>query len=434
MTTTIKPEPGRDWLPWVLAGTLIGLWLFVPPFSITLGSFTFRHIELVRWMPLAIGLIACPRALLQWHWLDVPILLYCACPFLAGVMNQLDWSTSAWESVKEFSYWFVPYAIGRFYLTTETDRNAVAWCVLLGALLYIPPTLYEVYNGPTLAKWMTGQEFGRMLRGADRGDTFKPSVFLSSGFVLTMFYVWAVLIALHYAVRTFWVRFMPPMDRDRPIPKTNTWLGQGVLSGILMGIVVLCKSLGSIVLMAIGAAVILIARSRLAGVALATLCLLPPIYIVSRTTGIASSDRVDRVVRQFAPDVRAGSLKYRFDAEDLVFASMKGHGWWGYGTWGRWSEGQKGMFLDGFWLYAWTRTGMVCVVAWLTMVGLPILIVAIHAIRFEWDGTRSAGFPCAMFLALSLIDSMFNYFGEAPVMMCVGVVTAWAKELVWETG
>lgn len=427
-------ESDRRWIYWAVAASLIGLWLFIPPCSLTLGPVTLRHFELVRWLPLAIGLIACPRALLRWHWLDVPILLYCACPFLAGIMNQLDWSTSAWESVKEFSYWWIPYAIGRFYLDSESSRSAMAVCVVAGALLYLPPTIYEIFQGPTLAKWVTGQEFGRMLRGADRGNTFKPSVFLSSGFVLTMFYAWAALISLHYAVRTFWVWFMPPMDWDRPIPKTNTWLFQGILSGILMAVIVVCKSLGSIVLVAIGGVVVLLNRTRFAGVALATLCLLPPIYIASRTTGIASSDRIDRVVRQFAPEVRAGSLKYRLDAEDLVFASMKDHVWWGYGNWGQWSEGRPSMVLDGFWLFAWTRTGMVCVIAFLTMVALPVMIVGVHAAREGWDITRSMGFPCALFLALVLIDSMFNYFGEAPVMMCVGVVTAWARELVRETG
>jgi len=303
-------------------------------------------------------------------------------------------------------------------------------CVLIGALLYIPPTLYEVFCGPTMAKWATGQEFGRMLRGADRGDTFRPSVFLSSGFVLTMFYVWAALLALHQTLRTFWVWFMPPMDWDRPIPQTHHWLWKSIHAGIYMAVVIVCKSFGSIILMGVGAGVMLIARSRFAGVALATLCLIPPVYIGLRSTGIASSERIDQVVRQFAPEARAGSLKFRMMAEEVVLECMQGHIWWGYGDWGGWSKGRSPIFVDGFWLVAWTRTGMVCVVAFLSMVVLPVLLVSIRTLRDGWQITYSMGFPCAVFLSLSLIDSMFNYFGEAPVMMCVGVVTAWARELI----
>jgi hypothetical protein len=414
----------------LIASLLVGLWLFLPPFDWPLGPVFLRKTELVRWVPLLIGLIAVPRAFLRWHWLDLPILLYCLCPFLSGVINGLPWANSAWETIKEFSYWWVPFAVGRFLITDVSARNAVAWVVIAGAILYLPPTLYEVFQGPTLAKWATGQEFGRMLRGADRGDTFKPSVFLSSGFVLTMFYVWAALLAIHQTIKTFWVWFMPPMDWDRHIPEYHRWLWKSIHAGIHMAVVIVCKSFGSIVLMGVGVGVMLLARSRFAGVALATLCLLPACYIGLRTKGIASTEQIDSAVSQVVPKDRAGSLKYRLDAEDIVFASMQDHVWWGYGDWGQWSEGRQALVLDGFWLFAWTRTGMVCVVAWLTMIALPVLIVAVYAIRFEWDVTRSVGFPYALFLALSMIDSMFNYFGEAPVMMCVGVVTTWAKELV----
>ncbi|XZE44542.1 hypothetical protein SH467x_004151 [Pirellulaceae bacterium SH467] len=330
----------------------------------------------------------------------------------------------------EFSYWWIPYAVGRFYLATENRRNGLAWCVLAGAILYLPPTVFEIIRGPTLAKWVTGQEYAGMLSGADRGVTFRPSVFLSSGFVLTMFYVWAVLIALHYSSRSFWHWFSPSREGDSFNSQSNIGVWNGVLSAIYVAVVVVCKSFGSIVLMGVGTCVLISARSRVAGVALATLCLLPICYIGLRTSGIATTDRIDTVVSRVLPKDRAASLKYRLKAEDIVFESMQNKVWWGYGDWGRWSVGRKSMILDGFWLFAWTRTGMVSVTAWLAMVGLPILIVAVFAIRSGWEVTQDVGFPCALFLALSLIDSMFNYFGEAPVMVCVGLVTAWSIELM----
>lgn len=418
------------WVPWAISATLIASWLFVPPFVWTIGSITLRNTELVRWLPLLIGLIACPRSILRWHWLDIPIVVYCLSPFLSGLVNGIPWQQCGWEAVKEWSYWWIPYALGRFLVLDERGRSALSWCVVIGAVLYIPPTIYEILYGPTLAQWATGNAFGRMLRGAERGTTFKPSVFLSSGFVLTMFYVWAALLLLHRAVRTFWVWFMPPMDWDEAIPQPHHWLWQLVSAGAMMAVVVASKSLGSIVLLGMGAVTTVLSRSKVAVVVLSVLCLLPPAYIGLRTTGIASTDRIDRLVSQVVSKERAGSLRYRLDAEDLVFQNMSGHVWWGYGDWGRWREGRRAMVLDGFWLFTWTRTGMVCVMAWLASVALPILIVVRYALKDGWDVTRSVGLPCALFLALSMLDSMFNYFGEAPVMMCVGVVTAWARELM----
>ena len=377
-----------------------------------------------------IGLIAAPRAFLRWHWIDLPILLYCLCPFLSSVINGLPWADAAWETFKEFSYWFVPYALGRFLFTDANARNAVAWIVIGGALVYIPPTLFEIVYGPCLARWATGEEFGRMLRGADRGGTFRPSVFLSSGFVLTMFYVWAVLLAAKKTERTFTTHLYPPLQSEPIPPSLLIRLCQAIGTTALAVVVLWCKSLGSIVLMSVGLAIQLFLRGRLAGIALALLALIPPVYIGLRTTGIASTDRIYGATLAFIGEPKAESLRYRLRAEDIVFDSMADHVLWGYGDWGKWREGRKTMVLDGFWLFAWTRTGMVSVMAWWAMVALPLLLIAVRLCRKGTNVTNDMVYPCALFLGLSMVDSMFNYFGEAPVMMCVGIVTAWAKELV----
>jgi hypothetical protein len=414
----------------LIASLLVGLWLFLPPFDWPLGPVSLRKTELVRWVPLLIGLVAVPRAFLRWHWLDLPILLYCLCPFLSGVINGLPWANSAWETVKEFSYWWVPFAVGRFLITDENERNAVAWVVIAGAILYLPPTLYEIFYGPNLANWATGQEFGRMLRGADRGGTFRPSVFLSSGFVLTMFYVWAVLLAAKKTELGMVNWFFPPLQSETISPPFHRCLWQAILTLAFATTVLLCRSLGSIVLMAVGLASQFLLRGRLGGIALALLVLIPPVYIGLRTTGMASTNRIYNVTRKITSETRAGSLRYRLQAEDIVFDSMAGHTVWGYGNWGQWREGRDAMVLDGFWLFTWTRTGMVCVAAWWAMVAIPVLLLAVKTYRNGSLITNDMVYPCSLFLGLSLVDSMFNYFGEAPVMMCVGMVTALAKDLV----
>ncbi len=428
MNSEFKSVPG--WLPWIVAGSLIGLWLFLPPFDWPYGPVSIRKTDLVRWIPMLIGLIAAPRAFLRWHWIDLPILLYCLCPFLAGVINGLPWTESSWETVKEFSYWWVPFAVGRFLLTSERHRNAVAWIVVAGALLYLPPTLYEILYGPQLASWATGQEFDRMLRGAGRGTTFRPSVFLSSGFVLTMFYVWAILLAAKKTERTFNTHLYPPLQSEPIPPSLFLRLCQAIGTTALAVVVLWCKSLGSIVLMIVGLAIQFLIRGRLAGIVLALLVLIPPVYIGLRTTGIASTDRIYGATVAIIGEPKAGSLRYRLQAEEIVFDSMADHVLWGYGDWGKWREGRKTMVLDGFWLFAWTRSGMISVLAWWAMVAIPVLLLGVKTFRDGSLITNDLVYPCALFLGLSLVDSMFNYFGEAPVMMCVGIVTAWAKELV----
>jgi hypothetical protein len=304
---------------------------------------------LVRWIPLLIAVIAAPRAFFHWHWFDLPVVVYCLCPFVSGVLNDEPWVDSVWESAKEFSYWWIPFALGRFLLVTEQSRQVLCWVVLFGAAIYLPLALFEVFRGPVLAEWVTGQQFVGMQRGAGRpGGTFRPSVFLSTGFVLTMFYVWAVLIAVHMLVRTL-------MDcRQQTVsvfwalqPKWRRLTGWAVVSAGLMGFVVLCKSLGSIVLMGAGALAVLSAPSRTAGVVLILLCLLPPVYIAARVSGVASTDRLVSAAGLFAAEDKAGSLRYRLEAEDIVFERMSGRWWLGLVTG---VDGRRRRQLDELWM------------------------------------------------------------------------------------
>lgn len=411
-----------------MVGTLVGLWLVVPPVHLNLGPISVHRNELLRCIPLIVALGACPKAFLHWQWIDLPVVVYCLCPFFAGVLNAQPWSYSAWESAKELSYWWIPFALGRFLLVTEQSRQVLCWVVLMGAAVYLPPALYEVFRGPVLAEWFTGQMFVGMQRGAGRsGGTFRPSVFLSSGFVLTMFYVWAALIAVHRVVVTLRICRQQPGNVSRGLVSGwRSMSGWTAVSAGLMGFVVLCKSLGSVVLMGVGALTIVAVPGRMAGVAILVLCSIPPVYIAARVSGVASTERLVSAAGLFASDAKAGSLRYRLESEDIVLDRMSGRWLLGFGRWGGWTEGAPaGRALDGFWLFALTRTGLLSVAAWLVMVGLPVIVFGWTAARQGWRVTQSAVFPCALFLALSLIDSMFNYFGEAPVMMCCGMLTAW---------
>lgn len=420
-----------EWVPWGVGALLVGLWLLVPGFSVEVfGGVYLRSTEVVRWVPLLVGVVVCWRAFLRWHWLDVAVVVWCLSPLVAGLVNGVPWGEAVWETVKEFSYWWVPFAVGRYLFVGEGARRALGWVVVMGAAVYLPLVLYEVFNGPTLASWVAGKDVQGAIAYGRRGETYKPTVFLSSGFVLTMFYVWAVMIATHRGVRGFW-------DWRDNAGKGSGGVARGYVGGVMAvvavvlgAVVVVCKSLGSVALMGVGWMVMLVSRSRVVGGLLAILCVVPMVYIGVRTSGVVSTEAVHEVALKLTSVERAGSLRYRLQAEEIVFRSMAGHVWWGYGDWGRWSEGRPVMVLDGFWLFAWTRTGMVSVVAWVGMVTLPVMVVAVWVMRFGWKVARDWGFAGAVMMGLWGVDSMLNYFGEAPVMLCLGVITGWAVELL----
>jgi len=413
-----------------LAGTgfFLLLWLFLPPGALSFGPVTLRKEDVVRLLPLAIVAMIQPRCLLvRWHWLDVPVVLFCLCPLLGGLANNLGWQISLWETIKEFGYWFVPYLLGRTLLADGQNQFRFGLVLIFAALCYVPPTVYEIVNGPVLTPWFTGQSVDRQIRGAVRGTTFKPSVFLDSGFVLTMFYVLATLTALVALWRY----------ASNAVSSQRRWCAVFLASSMLFVLIIIAsKSLGSIVLLGVGMATMLMAwltkatgamgrserRHLFAAGCLILLASAAPLYIGLRSGGWITTQRVRSIAMHFFSKDRVDSLAYRLYAEDIAFQRMQGHWWLGWGNWESWHKGTSVMALDGFWLYALTRTGMLSVIAWLAMVIIPIFAVALKR-PDDKAGYASTRFAFALFMALSMIDSMFNYFGNAAQMLLVGSLT-----------
>ena len=221
--------PGNARFVFVVTGLLLFLWLFLPPgFFLQFGPVALRREDLVRLTPLGIVAIFQPRSLLvRWHWIDIPVFIYCLCPLLCGLANNLGWWNSIWETTKEFGYWFVPYLLGRALFADGQNQFRFGLVLMTAALCYVPPTVFEIVYGPVLTSWVTGQE----VRGAVRGTTFKPSVLLSSGFVLTMFYVLAAFTAL--AIGWRYASSLAPRERR--------WFAALLSTSVLFALVVVAS-------------------------------------------------------------------------------------------------------------------------------------------------------------------------------------------------
>lgn len=432
MRSASTAEFSWHWLP---AGLLLCLWLYLPEGVWAVGDLALRKEDVVRWLPLllvcaqsirSIGRRGGPSGLLsiRWQWLDVPVIVYCLCPLLCGWMNDRPSGQALWETIKEFSYWFIPYLVGRSLAQHPAGTRDLAWLIVISAVLYAPLALIEVLRGPFFTEWVTGIRPAGQWIGAERGSTFRPSVFLPDGFVLTMYFALAALAACALA----WQNVLAPRKQ----------MALWAAAILCIVVVVAAKSLGSIVLLATGLAMLWSVRwavqfamqplhiQRMRWVVMG-LAAVGPGYMFMRLTGPLNTTSVYEVTSQVVSNSRAGSLAYRMQAEDIVFEQMAGHWWYGYGDYGLWQQDREVRALDGFWLFALTRTGLVSVAAWLAMIMLPMFYWAkaqpLHrseAWRIECDWVWAIG------LALYLVNSMFNYFGQPSEMLIVGVMTSLA--------
>ena len=461
---TMSLEQPRRVAALAAALSLLTLWLLVPPFSSDLGGFWLRKTELVRLLPLLLVAWLHPRALLfRWHWLDAPVVLYCSAPCLAAVLNGLSRSFALWEAIKEFEYWFIPYWLGRSLFVDEQARQLLARVLIWSGVAYLPLVWLEIWQGPFWTECLTGETVGRQVRGADRDGSFRPSVFLDSGFVLTMHLGLACLAAiascgfgscggLRAALAALFSRVFRrgrhgtlgefqdagnSRETLREFRSMGSWYKfryEMVAALVLAASVLASRSLGSIVLLTIGCSWLALfrwgdRRTLLArGVLLGLVCV-PASYMAVRLSGWLTEQAVHDAAALFTTPQKADSLAFRLRAEEQVFQAMQGHWWWGWGSFHGWLQSGDRIFLDGFWPFTLTRTGMVTVVAWLAMVMLPILTLIIRQPVVAPAEKDWSLWTFALFLALSLIDSQFNYFGAAPQMLLVGAMTAQAAKL-----
>ena len=410
------------WLVLLLAFA-VGAWLLVPPVVLHVGPWLIAREDWVRVWPLCLAIPFIGRRLFQFSLLDLPMILFCLCPLVAGIANETPVLDAFNETKKEFLYWFFPYWFGRHAIESRASRHLFAWILIAGCGICVLPVVYEISHGPVIAGWFTGGE-SLAWRGADRGGSFRPSLFFPTGFVLTMFFAWSCILSFAFA-RSFLMRQSHPFS-EVELQRSSQQYGIACVStgALFFVLLVACRSLGSIVLGTLGAVSCVALPRKWRGIWLICLIAIPSIYIVSRITGIASAERIVAGAKQFTSETRADSLGYRLRAEEIVFDRMKDHWWLGFGTWGGWTLGKPApIALDGFWLFCLTRTGMISVLCWWMMVALPCGWLTWCR---TWHALTAVEFAFALIVCLSLVDGMFNYFSEAPLLMCIGLITTMA--------
>jgi len=86
----------------------------------------------------------------QWHWLDLPLLIWCVVPLGSSLINGLGFYDGLGDCFKHLMVWGVPYGLGRLYLNSLTGMKEFALLWLKGALIYVPLCLWEVRMSPQL--------------------------------------------------------------------------------------------------------------------------------------------------------------------------------------------------------------------------------------------------------------------------------------------
>lgn len=340
---------------------------------------------------------------------DIPMILLCIVPLLSSSANHL----TLWEGLRGAIYlflaWAVPFLLGRHCFSDRQSLLLAARAIMVAGILYSPICLFELFAGPQLYAHLYGYQPYRWI-GATRYFGFRPIGFLEDGNQLGIWMASSAMIAT-----ALWARGLALRVLGMPVK----WAAI-----LLIGVTLLCQSVGSILLLALLLPLACFSHRRSLRIGIAVFLLGAALY-----TGLQLSHHIRwREISQTNPiahsiatklrDWGRKSLGWRLgrDEAQAIIATRKPL--LGYGVWNWWNSG--GTRPWDLWLLLFGMYGALGVLAMALILTSPI----VRATCFPPPGAdpelSSLLTALAMLILMSTFDSLLNGAIILPYMLIVG--------------
>lgn len=349
-------------------------------------------------------------------WIDAPIVVWCLCPMVSSVTNGLGAYDGASVIFNMVVTWGIPYFIGRLYFSDAEGLRDLAIGIFIGGLLYMPFCIWELRMSPRLHLIVYGfrqHEWRQHLRGGG----YRPMVFMQHGLAVAMWMTAASLSG-------FWLWWTGAMKSLRNIPMMY-------LVVPLIVVTILCKSLGALALLMLGIGTLLATKQTRSKVFVACLIIMPLTYMGVRAVGLWDGSHLVDAARAVAGEDRAGSLQYRFDAENILARHAMRSPIFGWGGHSRNRPSEMGydvenLATDGLWIITLGQRGFVGLGAMAAIVLLPVVLLWRKLAGHGWSHPLMAG-PAVLsvLLALFMIDSLLNAMMNPIFLLTAGGLGGW---------
>jgi hypothetical protein len=289
----------------------------------------------------------------------------------------------------------LPFLLARQHLATPKGLRELVMALMLGGLIYSLPMLLEVRLSPQLNIWIYGyfqHSFEQMMRAGG----FRPIVFMYHGLWVAFFTVMAMTCAIALA-------------READMRRRIFYLVAALYLG---GVLVLCKSLGSLIYGVYLAPLALFLPTRMQIRIAGVMAVVAIAYPVLKGAGLIPVDWILEQAAKVDPE-RANSLRFRLDNEDILMERALEKPLFGWGSWGRNHilnpvTGVIETVTDGRWIILIGIFGWVGYLAEFGLIALPVLMLWIYGRRLGDAAHMRLIGPVALLLAINLIDMLPN--------------------------
>lgn len=345
-------------------------------------------------------------------WLDLPMLIWCICPFASSISNNLGWYDGVTAVMQQTMGWGVPYYLGRIYFSDLDGLRKLAIGIFTGGLIYVPLCLFEVRMSPQLHSTIYGfhaHSFGQTIRYGG----FRPTVFMKHGLAVGAWMMAATLIGV-------WLWKAGVIKQLWSIP--IRWLVAALLLTT-----VLVKSTGALLLLVTGIIILFVAKWFRTSLVLLFLIVSIWSYLYVGATGSFSGDQIVSVVSEVIDEDRAGSLMFRFDNEEILSAKARQRMIFGWGGWGgnrvynEWGEDIS--VTDSLWIITFGAYGVVGLISITASLLLPVIGFIQRYPASLWFHRKVApAAALAVLLVLYMVDCVLNAMSNPVYTLACGSI------------
>ncbi|MBW2240974.1 MAG: hypothetical protein JRH01_03230 [Deltaproteobacteria bacterium] len=308
----------------------------------------------------------------------------------------------------------VPFVLGRTLFRTPESLRLLLKGLIAAALAYSVLVLWEARMSPQLNQYLYG--FGQhSFKQTRRFGGWRPMVFMAHGLALSVFLCAAMMAAIGAYRAKLKILRMPA----------------GSVAVYLAVVLLLCRSLASIVYGAVAAPLLLVARPRIAGLAAAGIGMVVLTYPVLRSIDVFPTQTlIDSAAS--VNELRANSLQTRFDYEDTLLDRARNRIWFGWGGFGRsryTDDSARALVSDGYWILRLGEQGAAGLGLYFVLVLVPIFQAWRAIPRCPNRNDASLLATLSLILAIQALDTIPNaLFNHIPLLMA-GAVSGLAVTL-----
>jgi hypothetical protein len=371
------------------------------------------------------------RSRLQiWRGFDLAgilILMYLVGPFITAELNGDPIVLASGKALPAETHYdalsamvgqflfLLPFFLGRQLLRTPAENEEILRVLVFAGLAYSLLMLFELRMSPQLHNWVYGYHPHEFVQQVREGG-YRPVVFLGHGLIVAFF-----IMTTAVAAAAFW--------------RTGTRLTRlpgAAVTAYLGALLVLCKSLGSILYGALLVPLVRFSNPRpqfRIAMVLVTIALLYPML---RAADLFPARFMLSTMEVISGD-RAGSLQFRFDQEEELLQHASRRPLFGWGRWGRSrvydDYGNDKSVTDGRWIITVGQFGLFGFVAEFGLLALSVFRAA-SALRYaesESDGIYLSAL--GLIVAISVVDLLPNAFLSPWTWLLAGALMGRAEML-----